>query len=123
MAKRVEDVSNDPALTATATCNEQHLCSAEPTNRAEVITFSLGFAAMVAGDGNDYTIQDAAGGGREVVMAQKADNNVTASGTGNHVALITASELHVVTTCPATPVTSGNQFTINSWSRTLPDPV
>lgn len=119
MGQLIADVSNDPALNATASSTEQHLCAGEPADRAAVIAQSLGSNAMSA---PDYTLQDAAGGGRELVMAQKANITVASSGTGDHVALIDATDMHVVTTCPPVAVTAGNEYTVNSWTRTLPDP-
>lgn len=123
MAKAVDDSVLDAALAETATSNEMTLCSAQPTNRTEAtVTFMLATTPMTPGDGNDYTIADGDTSGRKVDMAQKTDVNVTNSGTGTHVALVTATELKLVTTCTSQAVTSGNQVTFNTWKQEIADP-
>ena len=71
----------------------------------------------------DYTIADGVTDGRRVTMSQKADVSVTNSGTGTHVALVTATELKTVTTCTSQAVTSGNTVTFNAWDQEIADPV
>ena len=123
MGKAVDDTVLDAALDETATCNEMTLWSQQPTNRTEAVTtYMLATTPMTPGNGNDYTIADGVTSGRRVTMAQKTDVNVTNSGTGDHVALVTATELKLVTTCAAQAVTSGNQVTFNSWDQEIADP-
>lgn len=122
MAKNVPDIVTDKALEHQATGNQMSLCAGQPLTRDDAVTNNmLAIVPMTPGDGNDYTIGNGTPDGREVAMAQKTDIPVVNSGTGDHVAVVNATELLDVTTATAQAVTSGNQVTINSWAHTIRD--
>lgn len=98
------------------------LCSAEPANFAGVAAVTLADVALVAGD---YTKADGDVSGRKVTVAAQAAVPVTASGNGNHVAIVddTNSLLLYVTTAPAQAVVSGGTVDIGAFDIEIADPV
>jgi len=99
-----------------------HICSQEPTNYTEASsTYSLGnkAAPSVAAP------SDRGGGGREVVVSAISDENVTATGTATHWAMVrnTATARLVATGALASSqaVTNGNTFTLSSFSVGVTD--
>ena len=104
MAKFTDDSVLDAALDDIATSTVMHLCSSQPANYAAVAGASL---ADVALTGVDFTNANGDVSGRKVTVAAKSGVTVDATGTGNHVALVTGSVLKHVTTCNSIAVTSG----------------
>lgn len=97
-----------------------HILSALPTTWANVGSFTLGNkSAPVVG-----APQDGASNGRRVVVSAITDGSVTGTGTASHWALVdtAATKLLAASTLSASQgVTSGNTFTLSSFSITLPD--
>lgn len=70
--------------------------------------------------------QDRTGGGREVVVAAISDGSVTGTGTATHYALVDTANSRLLATGTLTAsqsVTSGNTFTLSSFTIGIPDPV
>jgi hypothetical protein len=104
-----------------ANATTEYLCSGQPTNFAGIAAVAL---ADVAIDSGDFTKGDGTPDGRDVDVAGQADVVIDTSGTANHVALASGSELLYVTTCPDKVLTSGggNVAAIAGFTITLRDP-
>tara|TARA_E500000318_G_C3405442_1_gene151445 strand:- start:77 stop:448 length:372 start_codon:yes stop_codon:yes gene_type:complete len=94
----------------------------------EATTFTNANATYALGNSTSLSIaapSDRSGGGREVVVAAITDGSVTATGTATHYAIIdtTNSRLLATSTLSASQaVTSGNTFTLASFTIGIPDP-
>lgn len=119
MAKFSANSVLDAMLNKIATATALHLLDALPADRAAVLVGSLGTVAM---DAADYTVADAAAGGREVTVAGQSVG-VTVTGTVQHVALIDATELLFVTDLTtARAVIDGDTVNLAEWSVSVGDP-
>jgi hypothetical protein len=113
-------VLHDAALDNIATSNQMVVCSQQPANRTEAVTtYNLASVSMAGGD---FTKAAGDVSGRKVTVAAKSGINVTASGSATHVALVTASDLKVVTTVAAQTLTSGNTVSLGTWKVEYQDP-
>lgn len=120
MGKRVADSVLDAGLDYVVNNTTQmHLCNAEPTSYADVSNVTLGSVSMASGD---FTKGNGTTSGRRVDVAAKNGVSVTGSGTANHIALVSGTELLYVTTAPGVSVTSGGQANIGAWGFELRDP-
>lgn len=121
MAFLHDDILDVALQTITdATSKVLHICSAEPTSRAEAISLSLGSKSAPTvgspenGDSN----------GRKVVISAITDGSVTADGTAGYWALIDGTKLLATKALNATQVvTNGNPFTLPAIDITIPDAV
>src|SRR5574343_584536 len=95
-----------------------HLCSSEPTTRAETITASL---ASVSVSSSDFTVADGDISGRKVTVAQKS-GTVSTGGSATHAAIIDGTRLLVCTTVTAQTLTGSNPVTFPAWDYELRDP-
>ena len=99
-----------------------HICSAAPTNYANVATVTLGNKATPTVG----VPENGASSGRRVVVSAITDGSVTGTGTATHWALVkdsaTAELLAWQTLSSSQGVTSGNTFTLDAISITIPDP-
>ena len=94
-----------------------HVCStldATPTY-AEITTASLADVAVVPN--TDFTKAAGDTSGRKVTIAAKSGVTVDASGTANHIALVTVSGsvVRYVTTCTSQVLTAGNSVNVPAW--------
>lgn len=71
----------------------------------------------------DFTGGARPGGGRRMTVAAKSGVSAIAAGTASHVALLDASRLLYVTTCPAQPVAEGAALSFAPWDVEIGDPV
>lgn len=99
-----------------------HICSAAPSSYANVASVTLGNKASP-------TIgvpENGATNGRRVIISAITDGSVTGTNTATHWALVkdsATSELLAWQTLSASQaVTSGNTFTLDAISITIPDP-
>ena len=83
---------------------------------------TLANVAMVAGDGNDYTIAAGDTSGRKVTMAAKAGVSITGTGTALHVVLSLAAVIKDITTCTSQVLTSGGTVDFPAWDHEVLDP-
>jgi hypothetical protein len=101
--KQTDHQSMDLLLADIADHGDQlHICSQAPSNFAEVVTYSLGYVALVTGDGNGaYTIQDGVVSGRRLSLADQTVPG-TAAGIGTHAVIVDTvnSRIKSVTTAP-----------------------
>ena len=102
--------------------NAIHITSQEATTYAEATsTYTLGNSTTLSiGAPADRT-----GGGREVTVAALSDGSVTSTGTATHFAIVDTvnSRLLATNTLNASQsVTSGNTFSLGSFSIGIPDP-
>lgn len=88
------------------------ICTAQPTDRANALALALADVAMAA---VDVTYAPGDISGRKAVIGNKNAVPVDVSGTGNHIALISGTELQYVTTFPTTILWFGGVVNILSW--------
>jgi hypothetical protein len=124
MPKTVPDAMLDAAFDYMDQADTMHLCStldSSPTY-AEIVAASL--ASVSVTPDTDFTKADGDTSGRKVTVAAKNGVSVTATGDGNHIALVRAADSTVryVTTCVEQTVTSGNTCNIPAWKAELRDP-
>jgi len=113
----------DNGLTVLDTeANAVHITSQEATSYADATSTST--------LGNSTTLsigapQNRAGGGREVVVAAITDGSVTGTGTATHYALVDTTNSRLLVTGSLTAsqaLTTGNTFTLGSFTVGIPDP-
>ena len=121
MAKSVNTVVIDQALNyIKSNVTTMTACSAEPTTRTEAITtFAL---ADVAFTTTDVTLAAGDTSGRKATMAAKSGVTIDANGTANHVALVSATELLLVTTCTAQALNTGGTVDFPTWKYEINAP-
>jgi hypothetical protein len=122
MAKSVADSVLDAALNSikNATGLTAILCSAQPTTRTEAVTtYALADVAVASGD---VTVANGDTSGRKATIAAKSAVAVDTTGTGNHLALVSSTELLYVTTTASQGVSSGGTVDIGSWKIEIADP-
>jgi hypothetical protein len=98
-----------------------YICSAEPTTHAEVLSLALGVKSF--GAGGAFGPLAAGAPGRKVSSTSVTDGSVSVSGTGTYWATVNSSTSALLARGPvvtATAVTSGNQFSLPSFSVTMP---
>ena len=96
------------------------ICSQEPTTYAQATTtYTLGNKTSL----NTGATANGDTDGRKVVIPAITDGSVTSSGTASHFALTDGSSVLIATGALASPlaVTSGQGFTLTSWSITIRD--
>lgn len=130
MAKAQNDTMLDAALsTIRENVKRITVCSGQPATfntawdlkggggnaLARLTATSAGsFAALANGDAS----------GRKLTVNQHSGITASATGGGNHIALISsaaASTLWYVTTATSQTITSGNSVTINAWDIEIAD--
>lgn len=127
MAKSVPDAVLDAALDTIALADELYVCSAEPTNYADIANSDLvGPVSLTPGDGNgDFTIGDGDTNGRKVTVAAQNGASIIASGTATHIVLATGGAtdlIRYITTCASQALTSGNTANVGAWDVEIADP-
>lgn len=94
----------------------------------EATTFTEANATYALGDSTSLSFgapQNKSGGGREVVAAAITDGSVTGTGTATHYAIVDTTNSRLLATSTLTPsqsVTTGNTFSLSSFSIGTPDP-
>jgi len=94
----------------------------------EATTYTEANATYALGNSTSLSIgapADRSGGGREVTVAAITDGSITATGTATHYAIVDTvnSRLLATSTLSASQsVTSGNTFTLASFTIGIPDP-
>ena len=120
MGKFVPDAVIDLLLAGVATATRMDVVDDVSTPTG--LTGTLANVAMVAGDGNDYTIADGDVSGRKVTMAQKTGVTITGSGTALHVVLSLAAVIKDITTCTSQVLTAAGTVTFPAWDHEVLDP-
>ena len=94
----------------------------------EATTFTNANATYALGNSTSLSIAaptDRSGGGREVVVAAITDGSITATGTATHYAIVDTNNSRLLATSTLSAsqsVTSGNTFTLASFTIGIPDP-
>ena len=94
----------------------------------EATTYTEGNATYALGSSTSLSIaapSDRTGGGREVVVAEVTDRSISADGTATHYAILDTVNSRLLATGSLTEtqvVTSGNTFTLGSFTIGIPDP-
>lgn len=113
----------DNGLTVLDTeANAIHITSQEATTYTEATsTYTLGNSTSLSiGAPADRT-----GGGREVTAAAISDGSVTGTGTATHYAVVDTVNSRLLATGSLTAsqaVTTGNTFSLGSFTIGIPDP-
>jgi hypothetical protein len=113
----------DNGLTVLDTeANRLDITSQEATTYAGATsTYSLGNSTSLS----IAAPSDRGAGGREVVVAAISDGSVTGTGTATHYAIVDTVNSRLLATGSLTEsqaVTSGNTFTLGSFTIGIPDP-
>jgi hypothetical protein len=120
MAKWQNDLMLDAALDyISSNVNEMHVCTNQPTTRTEATT-TYNLATVAFGSG-DCAKADGDTDGRKMTFAAKNGVSVTASGDADHIALTSAGDLLLVTTCTTQTLTNGNTVNIPAWKDEIAD--
>lgn len=127
MAKFAPDAVMDGALAVIALADEMYVCSAQPSNYADIANSDLvGPIALTPGNGNgDFTFADGDVSGRKVTVTAQNGASVIASGNATHIVLATGGAtdlLRYITTCASQALTSGNTVNIGAWDVEFEDP-
>jgi len=98
-----------------------YICSQQPTNYTEATsTYALGNKTLTVG-----SPQDGASSGRRVIVPAITDGSVTGTNTATHWAVVktsaTTALLAAQSLSAPQAVTSGNTFTLDAISITIPD--
>lgn len=121
MATLANAVFDDGLSTLTTNGTRIDICSTEPTTYAEATsTYTLGNEASLSiGSPSDRT-----GGGREVTVAAVSDASVTGTGTAAFYAITNGSDTLYATGSLSSSqgVSSGNTFSLGSFTIGIPDP-
>lgn len=94
----------------------------------EATTYTEANSTYALGNSTSLSIgapSDRSGGGREVIVAAISDGTVTGTGTATHYAIVDTVNSRLLATSSLTesqPVTSGNTFTLGSFTIGIPDP-
>ena len=113
----------DNGLTILDTeANRIDVTSQEATSYAEATsTYTLGNSTSLS----IGAPADRSGGGREVTVAAISDGSVSGTGTATHYAVVDTSNSRLLATgtlSASQSVTSGNTFTLASFTIGIPDP-
>ena len=113
----------DNGLTVLDTeANRIDITSQEATTYAEATsTYTLGNSTSLS----IAAPSDRTGGGREVVAAAISDGSVSGTGTATHYAIVDTSNSRLLATgslSASQSVTSGNTFSLASFTIGIPDP-
>ena len=113
----------DNGLTVLDTeANAIHITSQEATDYTDATSTST------LGNSTSLSIgapADRSGGGREVTVAAITDGSVTGTGTATHYAIVDTVNSRLLATgslSASQAVTSGNSFTLASFTIGIPDP-
>ena len=114
----------DNGLTVLDTeANKILITSQEATTYLEAnATYALGNSVSLS----IAAPSDRTGGGREVVVAAISDGSVTGNGTATHYAIVDTVNSRLLATGSLTTsqvVTTGNTFSLGSFTIGIPDPV
>lgn len=94
----------------------------------EATTYTEATSTYTLGNSTSLSIgapADRSGGGREVTAAAISDGSVTGSGTATHYAVVDTSNSRLLATgslSASQSVTSGNSFSLASFTIGIPDP-
>jgi len=127
MAKFVADLAMDAMLDYLAsngsriTVNSSYSTSYAVMNETTGNMLARSTAAISSGD---YTLDNGDADGRKITTPAQSDVTVAASGTANHVAILSTalSSVLLVTSCTTQSLTTGNTVTVPAFDDEIGDP-
>jgi hypothetical protein len=122
MASLADRVFDNGLTVLDTEANRIDITSQESTTYAEATsTHTLGNSTSLS----IASPTDRSGGGREVVVAAISDGSVSGTGTATHYAIVDTSNSRLLATgslSASQSVTSGNTFSLASFTIGIPDP-
>jgi len=122
MASLADRVFDNGLTVLDTEANRIDITSQESTTYAEATsTHTLGNSTSLS----IAAPSDRGGGGREVVIAAISDGSVSGTGTATHYAIVDTSNSRLLATgslSASQSVTSGNTFSLASFTIGIPDP-
>jgi hypothetical protein len=122
MASLADRVFDNGLTVLDTEANRIDITSQEATTYAEATsTYTLGNSTSLA----IAAPSDRSGGGREVVVSAISDGSVSGSGTATHFSIVDTSNSRLLATgslSASQSVTSGNTFSLASFTIGIPDP-
>jgi len=122
MASLADRVFDNGLTVLDTEANRIDITSQEATTYAEATsTYTLGNSTSLS----IASPSDRSGGGREVVVSAISDGSVSGSGTATHYAIVDTSNSRLLATgslSASQSVTSGNTFSLASFTIGIPDP-
>ena len=128
MTKAVNNDVLDAALNWVKNNAERiSCCSGSPVTYTSAITQGSDMLAITDISGADFTgPADGSPSGRQLVVGQKANVEVSATGSAQTIHLVDSSGagkiLYTTDVSTQQVVTDGNQMTFNTWTITIQDP-
>ncbi len=130
MAKFARDAVMDAALsTIQENVTQITVCSGQPTTYDDAWLLKGGggkaLARSASSAGSFAALANGDSSGRKMTVNQHSGVTVSATGGGDHVALLssaTVSTLWYVTTATSQTLTSGNSLTVQGWDIEIADP-
>ena len=113
----------DHGLTALDLADELYICSAEPSDYTNVASVDLGIKDGTPGSIFATIADSTTPAGRKLALNAISDGVGTASGTGSHWAAVDSVNSRLLATGAldiAKTISSGNAFTINAFTITVP---
>ena len=122
MASLADRVFDNGLTVLDTEANRIDITSQEATTYAEATsTYTLGNSTSLA----IAAPSDRSGGGREVVVSAISDGSVSGSGTATHFSIVDTANSRLLATgslSASQSVTSGNTFSLASFTIGIPDP-
>lgn len=122
MASLADRVFDNGLTVLDTEANRIDITSQESTTYAEATsTHTLGNSTSLS----IAAPSDRSGGGREVIVAAISDGSVSGTGTATHYAIVDTSNSRLLVTgslSASQSVTSGNTFSLASFTIGIPDP-
>ena len=122
MAKLGDRVFDNGLTVLDTEANAIHITS------QEAVDYTGATSTSTLGNSTSLSVgapADRTGGGREVTVAAINDGLATGTGTASHYAVVDTVNLRLLaagTLAASQPVTSGNTFTLASFTIGIPDP-
>jgi hypothetical protein len=122
MAKAIPDAVLDVFLNAIAAGNRISVLSGQPADFAAIAGLTMANGVALPGNGNGYTHANGDVSGRKTIVGQQLDLAIIATGTATHVSIDDGTNLILVTTTTAQPLTFGGTVTIPAFDVEISDP-
>jgi hypothetical protein len=120
MGKYVNDSVMDAGLAnVSGNANQIHVCATQPTTRTEAVTTNQLASGTISGV--DFTLANGDTSGRKHTIAAQTGLTIDNSGTGDHVAITSASALLIVTTCTGQVLTAGGTVDTAAFDHEIAD--
>ena len=124
MAKFADDAIMNLALDSVkASTKRMTVCAGQPATFASATTQGAQMLAQVITSAGSFgSTADGDSSGRKIAVSQHSGIEVSATGGGNHVVLLTSTAIKYITTATSQTLTDGNTLTVNAWDIEIADP-